>query len=68
MQRLTCTLGQAHPRQVTWAGSVVTRSLAGISATVRPQHGISGLSGDGPYQIAYQWGSTIKAFFQPGNC
>jgi hypothetical protein len=39
--------GLAHPRQVTCAGSVVTRSLAGIWSIVRPQHGISGLSGDG---------------------
>jgi hypothetical protein len=38
---------RAHPRQVTCAESVVTRSLAGISAIVRPQHGISGLSGEG---------------------
>jgi hypothetical protein len=38
---------QTHPRQVTSAGSVVTWSRDGISSNVRPQHGISGLSGDG---------------------
>ena len=43
-----------------WAGRCFSGKTYVINASLP--------TSDWPYQIAYQWGSTIKAFFQPGNC